>query len=82
MSQSEQISWLVLGRPLNDTSDSEGDMVSQAAMALGVKGGNFLADQFGGDLGVDNIGIETGSGEAGAASDVVQRWRRQVHHRG
>ncbi len=72
MSQSEQLSWLVLGRPLDDASDSEGDMVAQAAMALGVKGGNFLADKFGGDLGVDNIGIETGSGEAGAASDVNQ----------
>ena len=72
MSQSEQISWLVLGRALDDASDSEGDMVAQAAMALGVKGGNFLADKFGGDLGVDNIGIETGSGEAGGASDVNQ----------
>ncbi len=72
MSQSEQLSWLVLGRPLDDASDSEGDMVAQAAMALGVKGGNFLADKFGGDLGVDNIGFETGSGEAGAASDVNQ----------
>ncbi len=72
MSQSEQLSWLVLGRALDETSDSEGDMVAQAAMALGVKGGNFLADKFGGDLGVDNIGIETGSGEAGGASDVNQ----------
>ena len=45
-------------------------MIAQAAIDLGLKGGNFIADRFGGDLGVDTIGFETGSGEAGAASDV------------
>jgi len=72
MSQTEQLSWLVLGRPLENTSDGEGDMLAQAATMLGLKGGNFLADKLGGDLGVDTIGFETGSGEAGAASDVDQ----------
>ncbi|MEQ8515465.1 MAG: translocation/assembly module TamB domain-containing protein, partial [Chromatocurvus sp.] len=72
MTQSEQLSWLVLGRPLNGASEGESSMIAQAAMALGLKGGNFLADRFGGGLGVDSVGIETGSGEAGAASDVNQ----------
>ncbi len=72
MSQTEQLSWLVLGRSLANTSDGEGDMLVRAATMLGLKGGNFLADKFGADLGVDTIGFEAGSGEAGAASDVNQ----------
>lgn len=72
MTQSEQLSWLVLGRPLNGASDGENSMIAQAALALGLKGGNFLADRVSGGLGVDSFGIETGSGEAGAANDVNQ----------
>lgn len=72
MTQSEQLSWLVLGRPLAGASEGESDMITQAALALGLRGGNFLADRIGGSLGVDSVGIETGAGEAGAASDVNQ----------
>ncbi len=72
MSQTEQLSWLVLGRPLKGTSEGEGDMLAQAATMLSLKGGNYLMDRFSGGLGVDSIGFETGSGEAGAASDVNQ----------
>ncbi|MFN2289177.1 MAG: translocation/assembly module TamB domain-containing protein, partial [Chromatocurvus sp.] len=72
MTQSEQLSWLVLGRPLDGASEGEGNMIAQAALALGLKGGDFLADRLGAGLGVDSVGIETGSGEAGAASDVNQ----------
>ncbi len=72
MSQSDQLSWLVLGRPLQAASDSETNYINQAALALGVRGGNYLTKGLGEKLGVDSIGIETGSGEAGAASDVNQ----------
>jgi len=72
MTQAEQLSWLVLGRPLKGASEGESNMIAQAALALGLKGGDLLADRLGGELGVDSAGIETGSGEAGAASDVNQ----------
>ncbi|EAR21056.1 translocation/assembly module TamB domain-containing protein [Nitrococcus mobilis] len=72
MTQAEQLSWLVLGRPLQGTSSSENSMLTQAALALGLKGGDFLAKKLGGSLGVDTIGIETGSGEAGAASNTKE----------
>jgi len=72
MSQTETLSWLVLGRPLAGSSEGQEDMLAQAATMLGIKGGNYLADRFGDNLGVDSIGFETGSGEAGAASDVSQ----------
>ena len=69
MTQAEQLSWLVLGRPLKGASNSEASMLTRAALALGLKGGDFLTKKLGRNLGVDTIGIETGSGEAGAASN-------------
>lgn len=69
MSQQEQLSWLVLGRSLGEAPAGESSALAQASLALGVKGGNFLAGNIGGNLGVDEFGIQSGSGEAGAASD-------------
>lgn len=72
MSSSNQLSWLVLGRPFENTSGAETDYIAQAALLLGIQGGDYLAKGFGEKLGLDTVGIETGSGEAGAASDVNQ----------
>ncbi len=72
MSQSDQLSWLVLGRPLQNASGAETDYITQAALALGIRGGNSVAKGIGDTLGVDTFAIQTGSGEAGAASDVNQ----------
>lgn len=70
MTQAAQLSWLVLGRPLEGASNSENSALTQAALALGLKGGDFLAKKLGGNLGVDTIGIE--SGEAGTANSTKQ----------
>lgn len=72
MSSSNQLSWLVLGRPFETTDGAEADYITQAALILGIRGGDYLARGIGEKLGVDTIGIETGTGEAGAASDVNQ----------
>ncbi len=72
MSQSDQLSWLVLGRPLQNASGAESDYITQAALALGIRGGNSFTKGIGDSLGVDTFGIQTGTGEAGAASDVNQ----------
>ncbi|MEM1434057.1 MAG: translocation/assembly module TamB domain-containing protein [Pseudomonadota bacterium] len=66
LTESDQLSYLVLGRPLENNSSSEQSLLSQAALALGIRGGNFLTNQFGDRLGVDEIGIQT---EAGAGAD-------------
>ncbi|MEM6707334.1 MAG: translocation/assembly module TamB domain-containing protein [Pseudomonadota bacterium] len=68
LSESDQLAYLVLGRPLEDSSSSEQSLLSQAALALGIRGGNFLSDRLGGSLGVDDIGIET---EAGGGADTA-----------
>lgn len=69
MTQQEQLSWLVLGRSLQEAPQGEGNALTQAALAMGLKGGDFLARNIGSRLGLDQVGIETGSGEAGSGSD-------------
>lgn len=58
MTQEQQLSWLVLGRPLTRTSSSESSALSQAALALGLKGGNFLTKNLGSKLGLDTFTFE------------------------
>ncbi|MGB5248004.1 MAG: translocation/assembly module TamB domain-containing protein [Gammaproteobacteria bacterium] len=63
MSQSEQLSYLVLGRPLDRgaTTDEQNSM-NQAAMGLGLASGALLGDDFGERLGLDEFGLESGPG--------------------
>ena len=44
MPQQEQLSYLVLGRPLQSASDSESSAISRAALALGLRGGTSCRD--------------------------------------
>lgn len=64
MGQSEQLSWLLLGRPLQGASGQESSLVARAALALGMNRGNSLLKGVGDRLGVDEIGIGSGAGES------------------
>jgi translocation and assembly module TamB len=72
MTQAEQLSWLVLGRPLNDTSDQQGSALSRLALGLGINQSNKVAKKLQKGLGVDTFAIRTGSTEAGSAQNVNQ----------
>ncbi len=61
----EQLSYLVLGRSLDKASTSETSALSSAAIALGLKGGNFVSQKLNKSLGFQEFGIET---EPGATS--------------
>jgi translocation and assembly module TamB len=74
LTQSEQLSWLVLGRGLGEASAAESSLVTRAALALGAKGGNFLARNIGDRIGVDDIGIESGGADAASAAFVVGKY--------
>jgi translocation and assembly module TamB len=75
MARQEQLSYLVLGRPLENASESENSALSQAAMALGLRGGNFVSDRVNESLGFDEFGIQTQPGEdANAASFVIGKY--------
>jgi translocation and assembly module TamB len=70
MTQGNQLSYLVLGRPLSGASQGEGSALSRAVLALGLKGGNALAQKIGGKLGLDQLTVES-SGN-GSSSDASQ----------
>lgn len=59
MTQQEQLSYLVLGRSLQQTSGAESSAINQAALALGLKSGDFLAKNVGERIGIDEVEVET-----------------------
>lgn len=61
MSESDQLAYLVLGRPLNQASSSEGAGLAQAATALGLGGSGLLAARIGDQFGLDEVTV--GGGE-------------------
>lgn len=62
MEDAEVLSYLLLGRPLNQASGSDGQMLMGAVGALGVSGGNLLAKQIGNTLGLDDVRVESENG--------------------
>lgn len=74
MSQSEQLSWLLLGRPLQGATGQQSSLVARAALALGSSRANRVFQGIGNKLGLDQVGIGTeadsGAGKsAGAGSE-------------
>jgi translocation and assembly module TamB len=64
MSQEEQLSWLVLGRSLSATLDSQQRTeLAGAAMSLGLSGGHYLAQQLAPRLGLDEVSLGARPGE-------------------
>lgn len=73
MDQGEALSYLLLGRPLNQASKSEGDLLTNAVSALGLKGGDFIAKKIGRRLGLDEVKVVSGESLEDAAL-VVGRY--------
>lgn len=67
MEQAEQLSYLVLGRPLRSASQADGTQLTQAAAAMG---GNLLAQNLGARLGIEDIGVSDNRALGGAALTV------------
>jgi len=75
MTQSEQLSWLVLGRPLQgNTSDSEQSALNNAALMLGLTGGETLGKELGRTIGVDEVEVTSEAGDATSASLLVGKY--------
>lgn len=71
MPQQDQLSYLVLGRPLQGASSSEESALSRAALALGLRGGNFVSERINENLGLDEFGIQTQPGESASSASFV-----------
>ena len=53
------LSYIVLGRDINDTTDQEASLLATAALALTVKGGKSITSGLAETLGVDEFDLET-----------------------
>lgn len=53
------LSYIVLGRDINDTSDQEANLLATAALALTVRGGKDIAGGIANALGVEDFALET-----------------------
>lgn len=58
-SQDSILSYIVLGRDINETSDQEANLLATAALALTVKGGRNIAGGIADALGVQDFALET-----------------------
>ncbi|MES0874800.1 translocation/assembly module TamB domain-containing protein [Sinimarinibacterium thermocellulolyticum] len=64
MPQEQQLSWLVLGRSLDGAgSASDRGLVADAALGLGLAGGEWLAQRFGSRIGLDEVTLGAKPGE-------------------
>jgi translocation and assembly module TamB len=67
MPREQQLSWLVLGRSLDQSSSGDRSAMSQAALTLGLSGGDYLAQKLGAGVGLDQVSI----GQAPVTSSSV-----------
>ncbi|MCP4769081.1 MAG: hypothetical protein GY875_22825 [Gammaproteobacteria bacterium] len=73
MGETDMLSYLLLGRPLETASSSEGAEMASAALVLGLASGDFLAHRLGEDFGFDDVYFDSNdSGDE--ASLVVGRY--------
>lgn len=73
MGQTNMLSYLLLGRPIESASGEEGQMMAKAALALGLAGGDRLARSIGDQFGLDEMRVESSDG-GDQASLVVGRY--------
>lgn len=61
LSESDTLSYLLFGRPLQSTSGAQGRALASAATALKLSGGERIAEHLGARFGIEEVGIESGS---------------------
>ena len=69
MGQTETLAYLMLGRPLDKASSEDGNMMVQAALALGLTGGDRIARALGSRFGLDDVRVE--SNDSGDQASLV-----------
>lgn len=66
MADADALSYLVIGRPLSQATQSEGGELSGAAVALGLRQAARITDQIGQSLGLDELAIAGDGGDSTA----------------
>ena len=73
MGQTDMLSYLILGRPMETATGEEGAMIANAALAVSLGGGDKLARALGDRFGLDEMRVES-SEQGDQASFVVGRF--------
>ncbi len=73
MGQTDALAYLILGRPLESSSNQDGEMIAKAALALGLSGGDRIARMMQDKFGLDEMRVESSDG-GDQASLVVGRY--------
>jgi len=73
MGQTDALSYLLLGHPVDNASGEEGAMMAKAALALGLSGGDNLARTLENRFGLDEMRVESKEGGS-QASLVIGRY--------
>ena len=73
MGETDTLSYLLLGRPMENTTDEEGATMAKAALALGLAGGDKFARLIGDRFGLDEMRVESSDG-GDQASLVMGRY--------
>ena len=60
LSDVEALSYLLTGRPLSNASAEQGDMLGQAAFALGLSSAGSVVSRVRNDLGLETLGVQGG----------------------
>jgi len=66
MSEADALSYLVIGRPLAQATDTEGNQLSNTAVNLGIRGAARITQEIGQSIGLDELTIIGGGGDATA----------------
>ena len=69
MGQTDTLSYILLGRPIENASGKEGKMMAKAALALSLAGGDSLARTIGTRFGLDEMRVE--SSDSGEQASLV-----------
>jgi translocation and assembly module TamB len=69
MGETDTLSYLLLGRPMEGASSEDGNMMAQAALALGLNGGDRIARALGNRFGMDEMRVE--SNDSGDQASLV-----------
>lgn len=61
MSQSDALAYLLFGHGVQQTTGSQQNTLAQAANAIGIAGGTYLAKSLGRKIGIDTVSVESAS---------------------
>ncbi|WP_026340479.1 translocation/assembly module TamB domain-containing protein [Thioalkalivibrio sp. ALJT] len=62
MDETEAMAFLLTGRPLSGASQSDGNMIANAAAAYGLEQGAVITERIGRELGLDEVTLDTEGG--------------------